>query len=74
MNDMFSGERVLRRPYGTPEVLLVAADPALKRGANNHCAYGAVTPAYRKTTVMADRTLRRPYGTPGSVVGPTTPR
>lgn len=42
MNVMCLGERYLRRPYGTPEVLLVAGDPTLKRGANKHCAYGAV--------------------------------
>lgn len=33
--------RQKRRPYGTPDVFLVAPTPTLKRGANQHCAYGA---------------------------------
>jgi hypothetical protein len=44
---MCSGERLWRRPYGTPDGLLVSANATLKRGANNHCAYGAVAPALR---------------------------
>ena len=31
----------MRRPYGTPDVLFKPPHPTLKRGANNHCAYGA---------------------------------
>jgi hypothetical protein len=34
-------DRKLRRPYGTPDLLWDAANPTLKRGANEHCAYGA---------------------------------
>jgi hypothetical protein len=48
MSVMCLGERHLRRPYGTSEVLLVAVYPTLKRGANNPCAYGAVASALRK--------------------------
>jgi hypothetical protein len=29
-------------PYGTPAVSVGQAYPTLKRGANDHCAYGAV--------------------------------
>ncbi|MGA2889770.1 MAG: hypothetical protein ABSE51_17115 [Terracidiphilus sp.] len=36
------GERVWRRPYGTPVSAVGPVNPTLKRGANNHCAYGAV--------------------------------
>ncbi len=34
-------EMSLPRPYGTPEFVCRSAFPTLKRGANNHCAYGA---------------------------------
>jgi hypothetical protein len=44
----FPGNRIMRfwngterRPYGTPGEFFGFAHPALKRGANNHCAYGA---------------------------------
>ena len=48
MSVMCSGERYLRRPYGTPVFVVGPANPTLKRGANNRCAYGATVSTLRK--------------------------
>jgi len=38
-----------RRPYGTPGVFLGCSHPTLKRGANQHCAYGAGGAEHRRS-------------------------
>jgi hypothetical protein len=48
MNVTCLDERGLRRPYGTPAIVVGSATPPLKRWANNRCAYGAVASAIYK--------------------------
>jgi hypothetical protein len=69
MREHYGAERE-RRPYGTPELFWVALTPTLKRGANNHCAYGASrrVGAYavaRCDSWLPSRTLTT-FETPGS--------
>ena len=51
-----------RRPYGTPSAFVETAFPTLKRGASNHCAYGADARTFLMQLSIKPAFLLQPLG------------